>query len=252
MRFSRQTLLEFSIVPVPANAGCLVEARAAGIDVQPLLDWATKTLDTWSDEPQVIIPKRQIEAAYFTLRDDKLISIPNRTTPANLKLAEAEAAIQSVQPITLPLALTKRGRVLSGRNEREIRDAVTDLQTATTRLSTVLEQIGPANDMPPDDDEEDEDDEERSARRADPIRWNPALSKAFDVAHEPLPPSRLEYAWAARFLEVPVASLVESQELIPSARMPSFLTALDESLHGWLVEAVRHISSRWHRRPPDP
>lgn len=38
--FMEQELLEFSCVPVPANAEALVEARAAGIDIEPLLGWA--------------------------------------------------------------------------------------------------------------------------------------------------------------------------------------------------------------------
>ena len=44
--FQQQELLEFSIVPVPANADCLIEARAAGIDVEPLREWAAKTLES--------------------------------------------------------------------------------------------------------------------------------------------------------------------------------------------------------------
>jgi len=39
--FLEQELLEFSAVPVPANADALIEGKAAGIPVGPLLDWAT-------------------------------------------------------------------------------------------------------------------------------------------------------------------------------------------------------------------
>lgn len=42
--FLEQELLEFSIVPVPANSEALVESRAAGIDLDPVLDWAEKLL----------------------------------------------------------------------------------------------------------------------------------------------------------------------------------------------------------------
>jgi HK97 family phage prohead protease len=37
--FLEQELLEFSCVTVPANAEALIEGRAAGIDVTPMLDW---------------------------------------------------------------------------------------------------------------------------------------------------------------------------------------------------------------------
>ena len=37
--FASQELLEFSIVPVPANADCLMEGKAAGIDIAPMREW---------------------------------------------------------------------------------------------------------------------------------------------------------------------------------------------------------------------
>jgi len=40
--FKRQELLEFSIVPIPANANALVEARAKGFDTSPLVDFADR------------------------------------------------------------------------------------------------------------------------------------------------------------------------------------------------------------------
>mgnify|MGYP001611010022 CR=1 FL=1 len=43
--FEEQELLEFSVVPVPANAECLMDAKAAGIDVELLREWAAKTLE---------------------------------------------------------------------------------------------------------------------------------------------------------------------------------------------------------------
>ena len=42
--FQEQELLEFSIVPVPANAEALMNAKAAGIDIAPLQDWAATVL----------------------------------------------------------------------------------------------------------------------------------------------------------------------------------------------------------------
>lgn len=42
--FLEQELLEFSVVPIPANAEALIEARAAGVDIEPVTEWATKLL----------------------------------------------------------------------------------------------------------------------------------------------------------------------------------------------------------------
>jgi HK97 family phage prohead protease len=44
--FIEQELLEFSVVPIPANAEALIEARLAGIDIEPVREWATKLLET--------------------------------------------------------------------------------------------------------------------------------------------------------------------------------------------------------------
>jgi len=43
--FKRQSLLEISICPVPANPNALQEARAKGIDTRPLVEWAERALD---------------------------------------------------------------------------------------------------------------------------------------------------------------------------------------------------------------
>lgn len=56
--FERQELLEFSVVPVPANAHALVEARAKGLDTRPLAEWAEKVLD---EGGRVIVPRSEIE-----------------------------------------------------------------------------------------------------------------------------------------------------------------------------------------------
>lgn len=58
--FKRQTLLEFSVVPVPSNPEALIEARAKGINTVPLMQWAEKILDG-EDHGGIVIPKSQLE-----------------------------------------------------------------------------------------------------------------------------------------------------------------------------------------------
>lgn len=43
--FHEQELLEYSIVPVPANPEALQQAKSAGIDLLPLKGWAERVLD---------------------------------------------------------------------------------------------------------------------------------------------------------------------------------------------------------------
>jgi HK97 family phage prohead protease len=42
--FEEQELLEYSLVPVPANAEALIEARGMGVDIEPVLEWALQTI----------------------------------------------------------------------------------------------------------------------------------------------------------------------------------------------------------------
>lgn len=61
--FSRQELLEHSIVPVPANPEALVAAKAEGIDLQPMIEWAEKILDDpASDRVALWLPRETVEA----------------------------------------------------------------------------------------------------------------------------------------------------------------------------------------------
>lgn len=59
--FEEQELLEFSVVPVPANAEALIEARKAGLDVAPFREWAEKMLD---DGGSVLVPRELLEETF--------------------------------------------------------------------------------------------------------------------------------------------------------------------------------------------
>lgn len=52
VNFAKQELLEYSIVPVPANPHALIEARGAGVDVEPLREWAVRTMEHLGHNPE--------------------------------------------------------------------------------------------------------------------------------------------------------------------------------------------------------
>lgn len=52
--FIEQELLEFSVVPVPANAEALIEGKSAGIDVEPILNWCEQTLRKAADPSRIV------------------------------------------------------------------------------------------------------------------------------------------------------------------------------------------------------
>ena len=59
--FERQELLEISVVPVPANANALLEARARGIEIRPLVEWAERTLEWGAGGGKVFVPRSELE-----------------------------------------------------------------------------------------------------------------------------------------------------------------------------------------------
>jgi hypothetical protein len=80
--FEKQELLEYSAVPVPANAEALLDAKGAGIDISPMLDWAIETLDKadYTD-------KETAEKVYGLLETKKSFLIPKsalRPAPVGL------------------------------------------------------------------------------------------------------------------------------------------------------------------------
>lgn len=60
--FLKQELLEFSVVPVPANPEALVmNALDAGIDMRPIKAWAEQVCDTWDDEHPLLVQRETVE-----------------------------------------------------------------------------------------------------------------------------------------------------------------------------------------------
>ena len=53
--FLRCELLEWSVVPVPANPQALVALRAAGIDMGVMKSWAQHTLDHMADDDEIVL-----------------------------------------------------------------------------------------------------------------------------------------------------------------------------------------------------
>jgi HK97 family phage prohead protease len=118
-------LFEFSIVPVPANPDALVMARSAGIDVEPLAEWARKTLTTVSGDG---------------------VWLSKAVAGKVQAIAEAVSQLSADQPVGDLLAddvLTKKGRVLSAKNEADLRQCMTLLENVLAQLdpTTVDEPV---------------------------------------------------------------------------------------------------------------
>jgi HK97 family phage prohead protease len=65
LNFIKQELMEFSVVPVPANPNALMEARSKGIDTTPLHTWMEEALDNWAEyKDYLLIPKSEAEKIF--------------------------------------------------------------------------------------------------------------------------------------------------------------------------------------------
>ena len=97
--FLEVDLLEISIVPLPALPGAVATARAAGIDTQPLYDWAEKLLDTGN---LLVVPRDELE----TLRRAARMPAASKATQD-----PAAAAVESVLAVKHKRALARAPKV---------------------------------------------------------------------------------------------------------------------------------------------
>ena len=68
----------------------------------------------------------------------------------------------------------------------------------------------------------------RDGSSTDLLRWNPSLSKAFDVDEAPAEASQQLYAWVSRYLDVPIKQVFETSVSVGGARLGGFLSALED------------------------
>lgn len=74
--FLSQELLEFSIVPVPANPQCLIQAKSVGIDIAPIHGFLEEALDAWADyKGLLLLPREEVEVMRKTADGKQRTSI---------------------------------------------------------------------------------------------------------------------------------------------------------------------------------
>lgn len=78
IHFLKQELVEFSVVPVPANPEALIRAKTAGINLKPLDSWFEEALDKWTEYKDILlVPKSDITTLYNTVHKG-LKNLPKR------------------------------------------------------------------------------------------------------------------------------------------------------------------------------
>lgn len=74
IHFKRQELYEYSILPIPAHREALAEAKAVGLDVGLVIEWAEKTLAE-AEESGLWIPRFSMERALAVVRPTQ-VAVP--------------------------------------------------------------------------------------------------------------------------------------------------------------------------------
>jgi HK97 family phage major capsid protein len=90
----------------------------------------------------------------------------------------------------------------------------------------------------------------KSTGPVDCVRWNPALSKSFDITSEQFPPRSIEEALVSKFLGVEIKHLERRVEQVPSVRMGAFLTSIADIISKWAVDDIRNLNWQGEETPP--
>jgi HK97 family phage prohead protease len=69
--FVKSELMEFSIVPIPANREAVIDAGRKGIDLSPINDWAELVLDKWEEHNGLCVPRGMVENLYKDTTKEK-------------------------------------------------------------------------------------------------------------------------------------------------------------------------------------
>lgn len=186
--FTEQELLEWSVVSIPANPDCLVQARSVGIDCAPIIAWAERTLDRGG---MTVIARAELEALRKSagaatigrparagsIDWDKITLLPEALDElsATLRASVAGGATASAQE-------KRKGRVISAENEKRLQTAHDHVKAANDHCTAamdhvraVIDQVRDAEDGDPCDPEDPDcdptaDDPEQNAAAAEAQR----------------------------------------------------------------------------------
>ena len=151
--FLKADLLEYSIVPVPANPRALAGAKSMGIELRSVIEWCEKTLD---EGGAVIVPRSAIEEARKAANGDRIVvgvdgwqleksRIPKDDEQAPEAPAEASA---DVEPDTeAPVEQKAADEAVSDADddipaEAEVAFTANDLIKSMQKLGDLVERMG--------------------------------------------------------------------------------------------------------------
>jgi HK97 family phage prohead protease len=126
--YLEQELLEFSVVNIPANPECLVEARSLGIDLKPLMMWAERTLDLGG---MTAVARGELER--LRRAADSATSAGYRAPDRALKLFT-----RAIEDLGL---VTNAGKVLSAANKKKLEACADHLKSAGDHCTAAADHV---------------------------------------------------------------------------------------------------------------
>lgn len=116
--FLEQELLEYSCVTVPANAEALIEGRASGIDVTPMLDWCEDQMKRCGDNSRII----KLAEGVLGSRGDDLVALAwaeRIVLASGKKIADRDEVVMSRGRLEAVERAAKNKRLMEKR-QREV------------------------------------------------------------------------------------------------------------------------------------
>ena len=236
-------LLEWSMVGIPSNP----DAHGAEL-TKSLVEHYAKAAD------ELRLSKATLVTVGKTLKLDLVGAIAKQAAPANDPVAAPDAVDAKTPTWTYCVCeacghwedhkagdpcqehkCPECGAALKGSNEKPAAkeakapaDALGEMANAVATLSNV----------------------EAGAPGRDPLRWNPTLSKAFDVAGMELPPSSVYIEIVAKFLECGVKEISQRGFTTPGAEMGGYLSAFTLLTNPFDLVDLRNVNGNGSECPP--
>ncbi len=260
--FLKQTLLEHSVVPIPAHPDALVQARSKGIDTGLMRSWTEKALDVLSagaSDPRVPLLMRLRAQSdptgrkFFAAMGD--LKMPTKDPGDETdEIKIDDEPIDETAPPVVPAADPAADPVIPervpaadpaptpGPPAGERTDAETRLARLLERRAASEADHGPLAIVPP---------------AAPPLRWNKRWRKGFDIARTTFEARSVEEGLVSRYLAVDLKHIERHTHQVSAVRMGAMLSAVDAIIRGngteagrpWAVEDTRNINPEGQEEP---
>lgn len=129
--FLKQSLLELSAVPIPANPEAMIEAGRKGIDIQPIYNWLEKELDCGSE---LIVSRSMLEGAHKALKATP--SITGKTISGDKIIIDDKTTFKKVMSKLFGQKDNKES--LDMKEIKELSDKLDSLAEQVKSLSEIL------------------------------------------------------------------------------------------------------------------